>query len=211
MSTYKNTISKKGKVYEIYHTRNPVLLFLRKKFLNKTAYLLQYINAASLKGLDIGCSEGHMMNILSEKGVINDITGVDLDKERIDLAKKQYPALDFQVGDIYDLKSSTEIYDYIIATEILEHLPDPEAALTMLRSVAEHNSYIIISVPNEPYFSIGNCMRGKYWHRRGRTPAHVNFWSRKQFKIFLQQNHIDIVKQYSLSTFPWLLYLGKFK
>ena len=210
MTNYINTIDKKGEVYEIYHTDNPLLKYLANRFLKRVEYLLNKIEAKKLNGIDIGSGEGNMLNILKSNGVIEDIIGIDLDEERISTAQKNYPDINFFVEDIYSLENYDKRFDYIIATEILEHLPKPELALNIFNDLVKSSGYLIISVPHEPYFQIGNLLRGKHWSNRGKTPAHLNFWSKKEFDKVLINNNIEIIKEFTISTFPWLLYLGRF-
>ncbi|MBW1822600.1 MAG: methyltransferase domain-containing protein [Deltaproteobacteria bacterium] len=103
-----------------------------------------------------------------------------------------------------------KICEKIFATEILEHLTDPVSAIKEIRRVSKINADIIISVPFEPFFHWGNLLRGKYLRRFGRTPEHVNFWSRGEIKTLLSE-FIEIEEEYYFSTFPWLLFHGRFK
>lgn len=210
MDKYTNTIAQKGKVYEIYHTKNSLIKFITNRFLKKIENSLELIDAKNLKGIDIGCGEGHMLNILKRKDIIHNILGIDLDEERVSTAKENFGDIEFLVQDIYNLTINDKQFDYIIATEILEHLPEPETALNIFKELGKNNSYLIVSVPHEPYFQFGNVARGKHLKRRGKTPAHLNFWNKKEFEKLLKDNNIEIVQGFNISTFPWLLYLGRF-
>ena len=211
MNYYINTINKKPKgEYLIYSSGNILIKFITSRFLNKISFLLNSINAYSLFGIDVGVGEGHMLYYLYKNKIINKIVGIDLDEERINFAKKHYPVCNYKVMDIYNLRHKNQRFDYIIATEILEHLPDPESALVNIQEVANANAYIIISVPFEPYFQIGNFLRGKYWKRLGKTPTHLNFWTKKTF-LKLLESYINIEIVCSFSTFPWILVLGRIK
>lgn len=210
MNKYVNTINKKGKTYEIYHTSNPFIKYLGNRLLNKVEKLLININANQLKGIDIGSGEGHMLHKLKSKNIIDSIIGVDLDEERIQYAREHFPDIEFFIEDIYNMNMTNNQFDYVIATEILEHLPKPDVALNIFDELTKKEGYIITSVPHEPYFQFGNMARGKHWHNRGKTPAHLNFWNKKEFEKFLIKNNVTIIKKYNLSTFPWLLYLGRF-
>ena len=100
----------------------------------------------------------------------------------------------------------SETFDYVMATEVLEHLPHPEKALAEIRRVAKKKAPVILSVPYEPYFHIGNICRGKHLYRGGRTPSHLHFWHRKEFRDLITP-YVRIEKECTFATFPWLLYL----
>ena len=210
MSNHINTIDKKGKVYEIYNTKNPVIKYLSNRFLGEILAYLKKINANQLKGLDVGCGEGHMINYLHENNIIKDLTGIDLDEERLAFARQNFTVIDYQVEDIYDLSFEENTFDYVLATEIFEHLPDPDAAMEALKKVSKPNAFLLISVPYEPYFHWGNLARGKHWDRGGYTPSHLNFWNSSEFKTFLEK-HVNILEYKLIGTFPWMLYLATFK
>ena len=103
MSNHKNqyTINKKGKVYEIYNTRNIFIKYLAFRLKNTIAAVLRSINAHKLNGIDIGTGEGFMLSYLVNRGVARNIIGIDLDSERINSAKKKFGHINFYVEDIY--------------------------------------------------------------------------------------------------------------
>ena len=51
-------------------------------------------------------------------------------------------------------------FDLVLAIEVLEHVPDPAAALAELARVARRD--LIVSVPREPIWRVANLARGKY-------------------------------------------------
>ena len=210
MKKYENTISKKGKIYEVYNTNNPVIKYLSKRFFTKIEYYLDLIDARNLKGIDIGCGEGHMLNSLYDRGLVKEIMGIDLDHERVEYAQNKYPNIRFCIEDVYELKLPKNKYDYVMALEILEHLPEPSLALENMRKIIKPNGFIILSVPYEPYFQIGNVLRGKHLKRLGKTPAHLHFWS-KNGLINMINDKINVEYYHNLATFPWQVILGQFK
>ena len=124
-------------------------------------------------------------------------------------ATEHYPGCEFRVADIYNLDFEADSFDYVLATEIFEHLPEPDEALQCLSHNRQPGAHLVISVPYEPYFHWGNLLRGKHWSRGGRTPAHLHFWHRHEFKTFLDK-HVDVVAEHYAATFPWMLFLARF-
>jgi SAM-dependent methyltransferase len=204
------SIFKKGKADKNYATDNLVIRWLLNNFLVKIANILQSINSVSSFGLDVGCGEGHLISYLQSKRVIRDLVAIDLDEEKLGFAKQHYPFCEYLKMDINELKFKSNTFDYILANEIFEHLPDPIKTIKEVRRVAKDRAYLIISVPYEPFFHWGNLVRGEYWNRGGRSPGHINLWKRKEFKRFLGE-FVEIKDDYCFTTFPWLLYLCKFR
>jgi ubiquinone/menaquinone biosynthesis C-methylase UbiE len=195
--------------HETYISGNPVIRLCLRRFLNRVAGLFAHIGAPGLYGLDVGCGEGHMIADLNRRGLLGRMVAVDLDPTRIAFARARYPFCEYRTGDVHHLDFADGTFDYLLAAEVLEHLPDPRRALKELQRVVKAGGYLIISVPHEPFFHWGNLVRGKYWARGGRTPDHLNFWRRREFEGLLAE-FAAIEKRFAAATFPWLLYLGRF-
>ena len=93
------------------------------------------------------------------------------------------------------------MWDLVISTEVLEHLKNPKAALKELKRVS--NKYILISVPNEPWFWLFNYTQ---W---GKDIGHVNKWSSKTFIKFLNSQGLKTLNV--RTPFPWTLVFGEIK
>lgn len=193
-----------------YISKNLLFNTLLKHFLNRVGDLLKSINAIGKNGLDAGCGEGHMLGYLHEQGAIGRLTAIDLNPEHLNFAKERFPYFDYQVADLCYLPFSDDTFDFVMSTEVLEHLPNPGRALMELKRIAKPEAYLIISVPFEPFFHWGNLLRGKYWKRGGYTPDHRNFWHRHQFSAFLSPI-VEIEADFGFKTFPWLLYACRFR
>ena len=67
--------------------------------------------------------------------------------------------------------------------------------------------YILLSVPNEPFFILANFLRGKYLKSFGNHPEHINHWTFLGFEKMLKKNGLTVVK--SRHPFAWSLVLVK--
>lgn len=123
-----------------------------------TARLKHLGLAAGDRVLDLGCGEGRHVHGLYLLGDL-DIVGVDLNegslKKAADgLATLPKPANDetgkvaFQTGDATALDFADNSFDAIICSEVLEHLPDYDAALKEIRRVLKPDGKLCISVPH---------------------------------------------------------------
>lgn len=193
-----------------YSLQNPLIKVLLANFINKIGSLLVSIHASSKKGLDAGCGEGHMLGRLHARGVLGDLVAVDLNTDYIAYASKKQPRYDYSAASLDHLPFSDQTFDYIVSTEVFEHLHEPDRALAELHRVAKKDAHLIISVPFEPFFHWGNIVRGKYWSRAGYTPDHRNLWHRNDFQQFLAPT-VCIERAYSFRTFPWMLYSCRFR
>lgn len=197
-------------VIKNYITGNFIIRFLLGRLLKKISILLERIEASGNQGLDLGCGSGNMIGYLYNRNVIQRLAAVDLDQERLGFAKRHFPVGDYLNMDVTALAFLEHTIDYVLAAEILEHLPEPVQALNEIKRVTKKGARLIISVPREPFFRWGNLLRGKYLRRGGRTPTHVNFWTHSEFKHFLSR-FFEIEADYSWSVFPWMLFVVRFK
>jgi len=160
--------------YKKYNSKNPLMGVVISNFmknLKETAVPLKNINNV----IDIGCGEGFVINCLNYPK----ITGVDISRNALRIAKEKNPECEFCSGSICDISFKENSFDLVIATEVLEHLDKPDLALQEIRRITKN--YCIISVPNEPYFRAMNFLRGKNLTRFGNDPEHVQNWSSGKF------------------------------
>ncbi|MEO1552347.1 MAG: class I SAM-dependent methyltransferase [Pseudomonadota bacterium] len=123
-----------------------------------TARLKHLGLSAGDRVLDLGCGEGRHVHGLYMLGHL-DIVGIDLDPDSLKkaedgLATLPKPAGDeiakvvFETGDATALRFEDDSFDAIICSEVLEHLPDYDAALTEMRRVLKPDGKLCISVPH---------------------------------------------------------------
>src|SRR5437588_9169064 len=120
--------------------------------------------------LDAGCGEGELLrrDVLSGEYPI-----VSLDRSVQSLAEIRTHTVGGSLvcGSVFRLPFAPSRFDAVLCLEVLEHLEDPAAAVRELARVARQA--VVVSVPYEPYFQIGNLLRGKYPGRLGNHPEHI--------------------------------------
>ncbi|MCF8241920.1 MAG: class I SAM-dependent methyltransferase [Melioribacteraceae bacterium] len=116
----------------------------------------------SCKVLEVGCAEGGFVKVLHERGM--SIKGLELEQSRVDIAKEKAPELDIIQADITDPKIGEKIphqYDLIVMRDVIEHIPNRDAAFKNLNSLLADNGFLFITFP--PRFSgfAGHQQNGK--------------------------------------------------
>jgi len=169
-----------GNIYNKYETRNPVEKFLMSRFFSGLSEM-----TAGLEGniVDMGCGEGYVLKFLGHQ-LQGNLFGLDLYPEVLQTAKKNNDA-GFAAASIYQTPLKNKSVDTVLCLEILEHLEEPKRALQEMIRVSK--KYIILSVPWEPFWRIGNMARLKYLSDFGNTPGHLQHWTGRSFKKFLTQ------------------------
>ena len=191
-----------GNYYDKYQSKNPVEQHLMRRFLQCFDRLATM--AAVLDAHEVGCGEGNLAMRLAERGM--SVRGFDISPEVIETAVKNARARGFEIpyrtGSIYELQSPSDSASLIVCCEVMEHLEEPDRALSILASVAR--PYLLVSVPREPIWRMLNLLRGAYISQAGNTPGHVQHWSTRAFVKFLREKFEIIKVQKPL---PWTMVL----
>jgi ubiquinone/menaquinone biosynthesis C-methylase UbiE len=182
-----------------YKTKNPLARILIWSFQKTIVDLLSDIDYQSLH--EVGCGDGYNMQVLTSIKEA-EYSGSDIEEGALILAKKRNPRVDFLKASVYNLPFPEDSFDIVVICEVLEHLKNPQKALSEVKRITK--KYCLLSIPNEPLWRILNMARGAYWKNWGNTPGHINHWSKKQFiHLVSQYFEIDKVK----NPLPWTLIL----
>ncbi len=191
-----------GNTYDKYGSTNPVVRRLMAGF--ETTLEELFARAAPSSVLDVGCGEGVLTARWAEQLGTGRVVGIDLEdaKLRREWALRPRPNLEFRAMTAESLPFDDGEFDLAAATEVLEHVPDPERTLSEMARVA--GRHLLVSVPREPLWRALNVGRGAYVRELGNTPGHVNHWSRRGF-LRLLERHGDVLE--ARSPFPWTMVL----
>ena len=105
-------------------------VFSKKEYNNAfLQFELNYGNYIPLqkdaKILDIGCGTGHFLYYLEKKGY-NNFLGIDISPQQINFCRKNV-SKHVEIADAFEfLKDKKNIYDAIVANDLLEHIPKGE-------------------------------------------------------------------------------------
>jgi len=146
------------------------------------------------KVLDLACGEGYGAKILSEDAL--EVTGIDIDNESIEHAKKKYQKnnLKFLESSIISIPLKDEkIFDVITCFETIEHIHEQETMLREVSRLLKDNGIFIISTPNKPVYNQG---------RQEKNPFHVKELDFNKLKDLLNSffPHVSIFMQRSSIT-----------
>jgi len=169
------------------------------------------------KVLDVGCYSGLFSAMVMEKFPGVDLVAVEIDDERISMAKTRGIKVfktDFEKDN---LLFADNYFDAVLFLETIEHLANPLKILAEIRRVVKPGGEVIISTPN----SVG--LFARYSHLRGVAPfyipflrsdniqrGHKNVYSYHRFELNLRQamdlfvENGYIVKQIKMTRFNHL-------
>lgn len=170
-----------------YKSKNPLKRLMLRYFLSVIEKIFKLIDQNDLKILDAGCGEGFVTEHIYHSCNKSNVYGVDVSPEAIEYAMKyQNPNIKFFVGNALKLDFCDNEFDVACAFEVMEHLSEPEKLLYELCRISK--KYVFLSVPNEPFFCLGNLLSGKNIIRMGNPIDHINHYTFYGFKKFLCKN-----------------------
>ena len=202
-------IYNKGNIAK-YKTRNPLKRKLLASFDLRILQLLQQITdenshmffGKNITLLDAGCGEGFITEQIKQCFPKWNLTGVDGAEEAVLFARKHVKGVDFKVENLYELHFSDCTFDIVVCSEVLEHLDEPERALKELKRVSK--TAILLTVPHEPWFRLGNMVAFHNISRLGNPIDHVNHWNFYEFQKFVRVQLADFDCRFEKS-FPWII------
>lgn len=95
--------------------------------------------------VDVGCGTGGNIGSLSDTYTC---VGIDPSAEAIELAQQRFPKVHFLCGQApEDLGDWAARASVVLATDVLEHVPDDFAMLSQLVAAASPGTYFLLTVP----------------------------------------------------------------
>lgn len=128
--------------------------------------------------LDLGCATGNYCLALEKLGF--ECTGVDINKEYVDIAQKRgVKALSIDGSLPFNDKS----FDTIIMLEVLEHVENLDEVLLEVKRVARKN--VLLTVPNSTGYELLLQYSLTYEHML--EDDHINFFTKDSLSALLER------------------------
>lgn len=151
--------------------------------------------------LDGGCGTGLFTKKAIERGA--EVTSLDIAPKLVELTIKKNPSATGIEGSLLELPFEDNTFDFVISSDVIEHTPDPLAAVKELIRVLKPSGKICITVPNRTFwfFSVKIAEALKLRDYQGfENWVHYN-----DLKNFMERNNIRIIKFKGIHLFPFLI------
>jgi 2-polyprenyl-3-methyl-5-hydroxy-6-metoxy-1,4-benzoquinol methylase len=147
--------------------------------------MLEFVPHTVKKVLDIGCAEGEF-SLLVKKERDAEVWGIELDEAAAARAQEKIDKV--LVGDIATLveKLPNAYFDCIVCNDVLEHLVDPYAVITILKEKLSKDGVVVFSLPNVRHFgNLKNLLLRKDWRYESEgilDKTHLRFFTEKSIR-----------------------------
>jgi ubiquinone biosynthesis O-methyltransferase len=135
------------KNYHKYTEYSRYVDFKRLDFIVQS--IRNHFSRTKIKGLDLGCGKGNVTVPLAYLGY--SMTGIDISPDNIEVAKAKQITEDnptFLVADAENLSLKEKSFDFVVCTEVFEHLKHPKNALNLINKILKENGLLVATVPN---------------------------------------------------------------
>jgi ubiquinone/menaquinone biosynthesis C-methylase UbiE len=192
----------------LYESKNPTRRWLhctRRDWI--IAAIRRYLPAGEKKALEIGPGSGVYLAILAS--LFDRVTATDIEDAYLDHAQRladSYPNLVLMTDDITHSKLADASFNMILCSEVIEHVPDPEAALNEMHRLLKPGGILILSTPQrhstlelvaKVAFMPGVVKLVKLIYREAVLEmGHINLMTEKQVRLRLKTSGFDVIEYF---------------
>ncbi|MBN2139323.1 MAG: methyltransferase domain-containing protein [Sedimentisphaerales bacterium] len=156
--------------------------------------------------LDGGCGNARDLIELSRRGckcVGTDFSPNMVEEAKKELSKNNIEGIEVEVGDLTNLRFPDETFDKVFASEVLEHIPDYNKAISEMARVLKPGGCAVITTPNrhslygfDRYVILRGLLRRKPVHPCDEWKTH------NELASALQDNGFQIVRSAGACYIP---------
>jgi len=131
--------------------------------------------------LEVGCGQGHNLEILCRRGAINRFTGVDISSVALEQARSKLPGEYIQL-DIQS-ESLPDTWDLVFSSLVMEHLPEDRKSLENMRRMT--GKYLLLTT------IAGDFERYRVWEEK---MGHVRNYRVGELEEKVEQAGFEVVE-----------------
>jgi 2-polyprenyl-3-methyl-5-hydroxy-6-metoxy-1,4-benzoquinol methylase len=154
--------------------------------------------------LDIGCGSGKLVKFLNANGF--EAIGIEPSTALFESFLQQGHS--FFKGDVIDFALSNQgrQFDIIIASDVLEHVEDPDRFFEEIEKLLSPGGLLFISTPDAGSFFAR--VSGKRWHYYNKY--HLSIFSRSNIARLANKNKLSVISSGTVTRYHSLYYITKY-
>lgn len=174
--------------YKVYWKNRDVKI--RQRLMEREKIFFDWIKPKT-KVLDIAAgNSGLLFSLKKEK--MCDVYAYDISQEAVD-AQNNFGVVAERKDISLDDFNVADRYDFIVLSEILEHLPMPEV---LMKKIADKAKFFIVSIPNSAFYKFRlKLLFGRFFKQWVFHPSeHLRFWSHRDFLDWANSLNFEVIK-----------------
>lgn len=203
-----------AELQKYHHYKSPQLGYMHRMRL----YLFKEIVADLIQkkvlvnfeaAIDVGCNTGIYSKIISDFGFKKTL-GIDIEPNYVEKAQAKFAftdggrSLNYKVLNAEEI-DTTEKYDFILCTEVIEHTGDQHKTIDNLNKILRKGGVAIITLPNVislPYLLtwLSYKVQGRPFNQEMKD--HLNYPFYKSIRLF-KNNPYKLIKTSGTNLFYW--------
>jgi SAM-dependent methyltransferase len=142
--------------------------------------------------LDVGCWLGFLLAEAESRGW--SAVGVEPSEYAAGYARERF-GVDVRTAGLFDADLPADRFDAIVLADVIEHLPDPGAALERVAALAAPGAIVALALPNASS-KVARLLGRRWWSV---IPTHVQYFTRASVVTLLGRHDYEVL---SLETAP---------
>jgi methionine biosynthesis protein MetW len=141
--------------------------------------------------LDIGCGDGFFSEFIKKKKHCK-VVSLDISLQGLKIAKKKRDLQCILSDAQQTLPFRRDSFNYVICSEFLEHIPNPEKCLQEIKRVG--TKYLLVSIPNIAYWKHRlRLLKGRFPKQWTVHPfEHLRYWSVPDFIEWIGDQNLKV-------------------
>ncbi|MGA3130601.1 MAG: class I SAM-dependent methyltransferase [Terracidiphilus sp.] len=143
-------------------------------------------------GLDLGCGDGHLMEIILGHAGLRNLVGIDIDPQETALAYGRSIYREVVTAPADHLPFSGGQFDFVFSNSVLEHIQNIEGVLSEVARILKPGGRFLFTVPGADFH---RCLRGprlfgsreRYLREIDARCFHLRYWDASQWAEYLQK------------------------
>ncbi len=158
---------------------------------------LRLLDPRGLRVLDLGCGGGHNGEMLKRAGA-REVVGIERDPEAAADARGRLDrVIECDLAELDPAELGEQPFDAILASDVLEHLYDPETVLARAVARLRPGGVVVLSLPNVANVYVIAMLLAKTWPRRASgifDRTHVRWFARRDMVRLLQDAGLKVLR-----------------
>lgn len=155
----------------------------------KALRLVRYVRGNET--IDLGCGGGFMVEAMRRLGAR--ATGVDVNPGAIAYASRRFARNRFYCDDLAGFEGRGLAFDFVYASEVMEHLPDIGAFMGLIARITRPGGHVYVTTPDIGHWRVPGDVTE--WDMFS-PPMHVQFFNTRCLGVLFERHGFRVRRRF---------------